>query len=245
MAEHEGWRVGYISDINTDDGPHRDEVRNCWRGEGVHYECHHDECYVTVTACTYFTSEEEYVAHWNSFHAAISPWFICPISECPYVATGESDASDWYLDHVAQQHVTSREGGQLERESSQTAEGTIRWGLNHQYQWPNPGDIFQPCRCTLVNTPEEGQPGISVRWQLCQLIESIHVRHFPRDLQADIPPATDGKRRHRRSGTKMHARREREQRKGHTLPHQVRPLTAAPIHDRRHGPIRRPCSNTY
>ncbi len=67
----------------------------------------------------YFTSEEEYVAHWNSFHAAISPWFICPVSECLYVAAGEPDALDWYLDHVAQQHVTSSEGGQLERERAQ------------------------------------------------------------------------------------------------------------------------------
>ncbi len=32
VAEHEGWRVGYISDTNTDDGPHRDEGRNRWRG---------------------------------------------------------------------------------------------------------------------------------------------------------------------------------------------------------------------
>ena len=126
----------------------------------------HDECYVTATARMYFTSEEEYVAHWNSFHAAISPWFICPVSECPYVAAGEPDALDWYLDHVAQQHVTSSEGGQLEREGSETAEGTIRCRLNHQYQWPEQGDNFQPCRRALVNPPEEGQPGISVRWQM-------------------------------------------------------------------------------
>ncbi len=86
-----------------------------------------------ATEHMYFTSEEEYVAHWNSFHAAISLWFICPVNGCPYVAAGEPDALDWYLDHVAQQHVTSGEGGQLEREGSETAEGTIRWGLNHQY----------------------------------------------------------------------------------------------------------------
>ncbi len=157
----------------------------------------------------YFTSEEEYVAHWYSFHAAISPWFICPINKCPYVATGEPDALDWYLDHLAQQHVTSGEGGQLEREGPETAEGTIRWGLNHQYRWPERRDSFQPCRRTLINSPEEGQPGISVRWQMCQLIESIHGQQYPRNLQADIPPVTDGKRRNRRSGVKLHARRER------------------------------------
>ncbi len=218
VAEYEGWRVGYVSDTNTDDSPHHDEVRNRWRGEGIHYECHHDECFVMETARMYFTSEEEYIEHWNSFHAAISPWFVCPVPHCPYVATGEPDVLDWYLDHVAQQHVTSREGGQLEREGSETAEDTIRWGLNHQYRWPEPGDNFQPCRHALVNPPEEGQPGISVRWQMRQLVESIHGRHYPRDFQTDIPPATGEKRRHRRSGTKLRTRRERAAQRAHPAP---------------------------
>ncbi len=75
--------VGYVSDTYTDDSTHRDEVRNHWRGDGFHYECHHDECYVTATAHMYFTSEEEYLLHWNAFHAAIGPWFICPVPQCP------------------------------------------------------------------------------------------------------------------------------------------------------------------
>ncbi len=158
------------------------------------------------------------MAHWNSFHAAISPWFICPADGCPYVATGEPDTLDRYLDHVAQQHVTSHEGGQLEREGSETAEGTIRWSLNHQYRWPKQRDSFQPCHRTLVNSPEEGQPGISVRWQMRQLIESIHDQQYPRNLQADVPPVTDGKRCNRRSGVKLRARRERAAQMAHHAP---------------------------
>ncbi len=127
-----------------------------------------------ATARMYFMSEEECVAHWNAFHATISPWFVCPVDRCPYVAAGEPDALDWYLDHVAQQHVTSDEGDPIEREGSETAEGIIHWGLNHQYRWPERGDNFQPCRRVSVNSPEEGQPGISVRWQMRQLIENIH-----------------------------------------------------------------------
>ena len=162
-----------------------------------------------ATPRMYFTTEEEYVTHWNSFHAAISLWFLCPAHGCPYVATGEPDAVDWYLDHVAQQHVTSNEGGQLERDGSEITEGTIRWGLNHQYRWPRSGDNFRPWCRIPVNPPEEGQPGISVHWQMRQLIESIHDQQYPRNLQADIPPLTDGKRRNRRSGVKLRARRER------------------------------------
>ncbi len=121
----------------------------------------------------------------------------------------EPDALDWYLDYVAQQHVTSNEGGQLERDGSEITEGTICWGLNHQYQCPESGDNFRPWRRAAVNPPEEGQPGISVCWQMRQLIESIHDQQYPRDLQADIPPVTDGKRRNHRSGVKLRARRER------------------------------------
>ncbi len=42
----------------------------------------------------YFVMEEEYLAHWNSFHAAISPWYICPTQGCGYVFVGEPDAFD-------------------------------------------------------------------------------------------------------------------------------------------------------
>ena len=135
-AAHGGRRVGYVSNNQADDCSHRDEVHNRWRKGETHFECHHEECFVMTTTSMYFTSEEEYVAHWNSFHAAISLWFICPANGCPYVAAGEPDALDWYLDHVAQQHVTSDEGGRLERDGAETAEGTIRWGLNYQYRWP-------------------------------------------------------------------------------------------------------------
>ncbi len=149
-AARGGRRVGYVSDNQTDDCSHRDEVHNRWRKGETHFECHHDECFVMATARMYFTSEEEYVAHWNSFHAAISPWFICPTYGCPYVAAGEPDALDWYLDHTAQQHVTSSEGGQVEREGSETTEGTIRLGLNHQYRLPERLDNFRPWRSASV-----------------------------------------------------------------------------------------------
>ena len=85
-AEYGGRRVSYVSDNRTDDCSHRDEVHNRWRKGDTHFGCHHDECFVMATTRMYFTSEEEYVAHWNSFHAAISPWFACPINRCPYVA---------------------------------------------------------------------------------------------------------------------------------------------------------------
>ncbi len=64
VTAYRGRRVGYVSDNRTDDCSHRYEVHNRWRKGETHYECHHDECFVMVTARMYFTSEEEYVAHW-------------------------------------------------------------------------------------------------------------------------------------------------------------------------------------
>ncbi len=69
-----------------------DEVSNPWNLGGSHYECHHDECVMVGTARLYFVTEEEYLAHWNSFHTAISLWYLCPAQGCDYVAMGEPDA---------------------------------------------------------------------------------------------------------------------------------------------------------
>ncbi len=67
-------RVGYVGDeVCGEDGPNPDIVPNRWNRPGHHYECHHPECVVTGTAKPYSITEEEYLAHWNAFHAAVSP----------------------------------------------------------------------------------------------------------------------------------------------------------------------------
>ncbi len=67
-------RVGYVGDeVCGEDWPNPDMVINRWSQTGFHYKCHHAECVVTGTARLYFITEEEYLAHWNAFHAAVSP----------------------------------------------------------------------------------------------------------------------------------------------------------------------------
>ncbi len=66
-------RVGYVGDeVCEEDRPNSDMVPNKWNQAGFHYECHHAECVVIGTARLYFITEEEYLAHWNTFHAAVS-----------------------------------------------------------------------------------------------------------------------------------------------------------------------------
>lgn len=101
--------MGYAPDTCIPgDWPNRDKVMNHWNTEQIHYNCHHEVCVVIATARMYFTSEEGYLAHWNPFHTAATPWLVCPTASCTYIATGEPDALDRYLGHVADHHFTGQ-----------------------------------------------------------------------------------------------------------------------------------------
>ena len=78
--------VGYVTDeVLEGNQLNIDEVTNQWNLGGTHHECHHAECIVVGTARLYFIMEEEYLAHWNAFHTAISPWYVCPAQGCGYL----------------------------------------------------------------------------------------------------------------------------------------------------------------
>ncbi len=94
-------RVGYVGDeVCEEDRPNPEIVSNEWNRAGSHYECHHPECVVMGTARFYFITEEEYLAHWNAFHAAVSPWHVCSTTGCKFVVPGTPDAFDCYMLHV-------------------------------------------------------------------------------------------------------------------------------------------------
>ena len=98
----------------------------------------------------YFTSEQKYLAHWSSVHAAATPWLVCPSSPCAYIATGEPDALDHYMGHLSDRHVMSRESGQLVREDEETCQDTTYCGLNPYFRQPTPGDAYQlHCRASV------------------------------------------------------------------------------------------------
>ncbi len=65
---------------------------------------------MTAVARMHFTREEEYLAHWNS---TATPWLFCPTMPCTYSATGEPDALDLYMGHMADHHLTSHEEDSL------------------------------------------------------------------------------------------------------------------------------------
>ncbi len=66
------------------------------------------------TARLYFITEEEYLAHWNAFHTAVSPWYVCSTAGCEFVVPGTPDAFDCYMTHVQRCHVNPAGTGELE-----------------------------------------------------------------------------------------------------------------------------------
>ncbi len=147
-------RVGYVGDeVCKEDRPNPDMVPTTWSQAGFHYECHHAECVVTGTARLYFVTEEEYLRHWNAFHAAVSPWYACPAMGCTFLVPGEPDAFDCYMMHVQRCHVTHGEAGGLERESGKTSQDSTSWGVNSCFRDVGLKDRHPPPRRIPVEAP--------------------------------------------------------------------------------------------
>ncbi len=203
--------VGYVGDeVRKEDRLNTDEVTNQWNLSGSHYECHHAECVVVGTAQFYFVMEEEYLAHWNAFHAAVSPWYICPAQGCGYLVPGEPDAFDSYMLHVQRQQLAQGEAGELKRESAETTKDATRWGLNPCFQSVALGNLYPPHR----KIPAEAPFNVSViegRWLARQQMNTLQKRGFPdakflddqpcwedlsRELEEAQAPSTSAKKRY-------------------------------------------------
>ncbi len=171
--------VGYVGDeVCEEDRPNPDIVTNQWSLVGSNYECHHAECVVVGTARFYFLTEEEYLTHWNAFHAAVSSWYVCPAQGCKFLVPGEPDAFDCYMMHVQRRHVAHGEAGELERESAGTSEDSTRWGINPCFRYVELGHRYPPRRKALVEVPFN-EPVIGARWIAHQQMNSLHKCGFP------------------------------------------------------------------
>ncbi len=181
-------RVGYVGDeVCGEDRPNPDMVPNQWSQRGFHYECHHAECVVTGTTRLYFITEEEYLAHWNAFHAAVSPWYICLTMGCGYIVPGEPHAFDCYMMHVQRCHVNHGETGGLERESGKTTQDSTRWGVNPCFRDVGLKGRHPPPRRIPVEDPGS-LPVIGVQWVVRQQMDSLYRSGFPDDRFLDYQP---------------------------------------------------------
>ncbi len=206
-------RVGYVGDeVCEEDRPNPDIVSNKWNWPGSHYECHHPECVVLGTARLYFITEEEYLAHWNAFHAAVSPWYVCSTAGCEFVVPGTPDAFDCYMMHVQQCHVTPAGTGGLEREDGDKARDSIRWGVNPCFLDVGLKDRHPPPRRMPVKAPGD-TPVIGARWAARQQMDSLCRDGFPNDSFKDHSPYWGEYKNRTRGGTNYKHQREKEVRR--------------------------------
>ncbi len=171
--------MGFVRDeIGEEDRPNPDIVPNKLSLAGFHYECHHVECVVVGTARLYFIMEEEYFAHWNAFHTAMSPWYSCPATGREFLVPGEPDAFDCYMMHVQRCHVAHGEAGELEWESAGTSKDSTRWGIKPCFRDVGLRDHYPPLWKTSVEAPYI-EPVIGARWIARQQMNSLYKCGFP------------------------------------------------------------------
>ncbi len=210
LINRKDW-VGYVGDeVCGEDRLNPDIVPNQWNRPGFHYEWHHPECVVvTGTAKLYFITEEEYLAHWNAFHAAVSPWYICPTIGCKFIVPGEPNAFYCYMMHVQRCHVNPVETGGLERESGDTTQDSIRWGVNPCFRDVGLKDRNPPPQRIPVEDPGE-LPVIGARWVVRQQMNSLYRSGFPDDGFLDHQPYWGEYKNRTRGGMNPKHQRDKE-----------------------------------
>ncbi len=66
----------------------------------VRYVCRGEDCRAFGTARFGFTTEEEWISHWNTFHVVVMPQFVCQHAGCGATFTADPGALDKFLDHT-------------------------------------------------------------------------------------------------------------------------------------------------
>ncbi len=66
----------------------------------MRYVCRADDCRALGTVRLSFTTEEELICHWNTFHVAVMPQFTCQHLGCGTVFAANPGSLDQYLLHI-------------------------------------------------------------------------------------------------------------------------------------------------
>ncbi len=85
-----------------------------------------------------FSAEEELVAHWNTFHVAVAPQFMCQVPGCHIIFAADPGALDRYLAHI-EQKMTEEEGSRRPRRELHSLDGALSGEVAVK---PNP--FFKP-----------------------------------------------------------------------------------------------------
>ncbi len=104
----------------------------------MRYTCRMDDCCAVGGIRLAFSTEEELVAHWNTFHVAVAPQFTCQVPGCHTTFAADPGALDRYLAHIGQK-MTEEQGSRKPLRELHSLDGALSGGLSVK---PNP--FFKP-----------------------------------------------------------------------------------------------------
>ncbi len=106
------------------------------------FTCSHPGCVGVEGFRAYFASTEQFVAHWNMFHMAISVGYNCPEAGCHHCSAPGPDSLDRFLRHIRVQYSTVWRNGRGERLPTMVEQAQFT-GNNPMY-WPVPPEGGRP-----------------------------------------------------------------------------------------------------
>ncbi len=147
------YEVAYRPDV--DPGPMR-------------YVCRADDCRAFGTARLSFTTEEELVCHWNTFHVAVMPQFAWQHQKCSAVFAAGPGSLDLYLTHIElrRREETEARIPLQQRHSYEADEKAVTIKPNPYYKPPGSQDEVPQRMAQGIAPPVyhySGNPGDNVR----------------------------------------------------------------------------------
>ncbi len=145
----------------------------------MRYACRMEDCCAVGGIRLAFSTEEELVAHWNTFHVTVAPQFTCQVQGCKAIFAADPGALDRYLAHVGQKMAEEKENQRFrgERHSLEAVPEALSVRPNPFFKPPT--SIFGiPMRTARVVAPPKCHPNagtglsiLNIRWAFRKLFE--------------------------------------------------------------------------
>ncbi len=140
----------------------------------MRYACRMEDCCAVGGIRLTFSTEEELVAHWNTFHVAVAPQFTCQVQGCKAMFAADPGALDRYVAHVGQKMAEERENRRFRGERHSLEEAL---SVRPNPFFKPPTSIFGiPRRTARVVEPPKCHPDagtglsiLNIRWAFRKL----------------------------------------------------------------------------
>ncbi len=145
----------------------------------MRYVCRVEDYCTIGGMCLAFSTEEELVAHWNTFHVAVAPQFTCQVAGCKAMFAADPGALDRYLYHVGQKMAEEDKNPRVRGERHTLEAVPEALSLRPNPFFKPPGTTFGvPRRTARVVAPPKCHPGadtglsiLNIRWAFRKLFE--------------------------------------------------------------------------